>query len=292
MSANSYLPLDSDAPPVFKTILMSNYARVAFIILMLYDHIITLDKEVELIWTLRWRLPKIMFLINRYVLTLFIVLWHIPATHYPLSLSFCKFSNNFLTWSPIFTFNAAELVMVIRVCSLYGHRKVVVWLLSGFFVLSLIGSITMQALLIQTYDTTWYYVSLPGCFLNAVGDPTLQRGSWPPSLVLEGTLTLLTAYKVISYRNEMNRTITMLARDSLVYFVIVFTGFALALANSIHTFGAVVFPVIPITQCVVSMAAGRMMMNLRGLILDDPKYTVHLHTLRFASYHDSDEEPA
>jgi hypothetical protein len=27
MSANSYLPLDSDAPPVFKTILMSNYAR-------------------------------------------------------------------------------------------------------------------------------------------------------------------------------------------------------------------------------------------------------------------------
>jgi hypothetical protein len=35
-----------------------------------------------------------------------------------------------------------------------------------------------------------------------------------------------------------------------------------------------------------------MMMNLRGLILDDPEYTVHLHTLRFARYHDSDEEPA
>jgi hypothetical protein len=34
-----------------------------------------------------------------------------------------------------------------------------------------------------------------------------------------------------------------------------------------------------------------MMMNLRGLILDDPKYTVHLCTLRSASYHDSDEEP-
>lgn len=35
-----------------------------------------------------------------------------------------------------------------------------------------------------------------------------------------------------------------------------------------------------------------MMMNLRGLKLDDPEYTVHLPTLRFASYHDSDEEPA
>jgi hypothetical protein len=33
--------------------------------------------------------------------------------------------------------------------------------------------------------------------------------------------------------------------------------------------------------------AGRMMMNLRGLMLDDPEHTVHLHTLRFADYHDS-----
>jgi hypothetical protein len=29
------------------------------------------------------------------------------------------------------------------------------------------------------------------------------------------------------------------------------------------------------------------MMNLRGLMLDDPEHTVHLHTLRFADYHDS-----
>jgi hypothetical protein len=27
-----------------------------------------------------------------------------------------------------------------------------------------------------------------------------------------------------------------------------------------------------------------MMMNIRGLILDDPEHTVHLYTLEFASY--------
>ncbi|KIM83163.1 hypothetical protein PILCRDRAFT_7563 [Piloderma croceum F 1598] len=35
------------------------------------------------------------------------------------------------------------------------------------------------------------------------------------------------------------------------------------------------------TQWITSIAVGRMMMNLRGLILDDPEHTAHLQTLQF-----------
>jgi hypothetical protein len=35
---------------------------------------------------------------------------------------------------------------------------------------------------------------------------------------------------------------------------------------------------------------GRMMMNIRGLILDDPEHTVHLRTLKFANRHGSGSE--
>jgi hypothetical protein len=35
-----------------------------------------------------------------------------------------------------------------------------------------------------------------------------------------------------------------------------------------------------------------MMMNIRGLILDDPEHTVHLQTLEFAKPHDSGFEEA
>jgi hypothetical protein len=34
--------------------------------------------------------------------------------------------------------------------------------------------------------------------------------------------------------------------------------------------------------------AGRMMMNIRGLIMDDPEHTVHLHTIHFATHDNSD----
>jgi len=37
------------------------------------------------------------------------------------------------------------------------------------------------------------------------------------------------------------------------------------------------------TQCISSIAVGRMMMNIRGLILDDSERTVHLPTLQFAA---------
>ena len=35
---------------------------------------------------------------------------------------------------------------------------------------------------------------------------------------------------------------------------------------------------------------GRMMMNIRGLILDDPEHTVYLQTLEFPRRHDSGPE--
>ncbi|KIM88319.1 hypothetical protein PILCRDRAFT_814221 [Piloderma croceum F 1598] len=110
---------------------------------------------------------------------------------------------------------------------------------------------------------------------------TYQWHVWIPSLALEGTLMLLTACKIIAYRDGMNRTITVLARDSLLYFVIAFAGLALSVANSVHPIKALNFPVIPPTQCIISIAVGRMVMNIRGLILDDPDRTVYLQSLEF-----------
>jgi hypothetical protein len=37
-----------------------------------------------------------------------------------------------------------------------------------------------------------------------------------------------------------------------------------------------------------SHKVGRMMMNLRGLVLDDPEHTAHLQTLQFAAYNNTD----
>ncbi|KIM73039.1 hypothetical protein PILCRDRAFT_734028 [Piloderma croceum F 1598] len=74
MSASSYAPLDSYAPTIFSEALATNYMNAGFLMLLLYDHVITLDKEVDWIWTLQWRLPKVIFIVNRYAITPLLVI--------------------------------------------------------------------------------------------------------------------------------------------------------------------------------------------------------------------------
>jgi hypothetical protein len=102
---------------------------------------------------------------------------------------------------------------------------------------------------------------------------------WIPFLAIEAVLMLLTVYKSIAYRNQTNRAIIVLARDSILYFVVVFACLVSVLALDIPLYITVSIQ-IP-AQCVASIAVGRMMMNIRGLVLDDPEYTAHLTTLQF-----------
>jgi len=125
-STASYQPLDSEAPAVFRACQRDNYLCVAFITLLFYDRTITLDKEVEWIWTLRWRLPKIVFFLNRYVISSLILLDSILDFIFPLSISFCNFANTYLTLIPVLVLCTVQLLLVVRVCSLYGSGKVVI----------------------------------------------------------------------------------------------------------------------------------------------------------------------
>ncbi|KIM75645.1 hypothetical protein PILCRDRAFT_827079 [Piloderma croceum F 1598] len=201
----------------------------------------------------------------------------------------CKFGADFLTWSPILNVGVAELLMIVRVCSLYGHSKYTIWSLGGIFILALSATAVFQVLFMRTYIIVLYYEFLPGCY-GVMTSTSEQWHVWIPALAFEGILMLLTIYKVISsYYNQMNRTITVLARDSMVYFVIAFVGLALTVANSIHAI--VVFSILLPIQCIISIAVGRMMMNIRGLNLDDSEHTVHLRTLEFTHHHNSGSEP-
>ncbi|KIM91463.1 hypothetical protein PILCRDRAFT_130148 [Piloderma croceum F 1598] len=76
--------LGADDLQFFSSTWKNNYFIAGSIALLLYDHIITLDKEVEWIWTLRWRLPKVLFIINRYIISLLLLLDIVPELVYPV----------------------------------------------------------------------------------------------------------------------------------------------------------------------------------------------------------------
>jgi len=79
----------------------------------------------------------------------------------------------------------------------------------------------------------------------------------------------------------MNQTIAMLARDSIIYYILIFA--CLVITIIADTDYNIKIDVAVLTQCISSIAVGRMMMNIRGLIMDDPEHTTNLKTLQFAT---------
>jgi len=191
----------------------------------------------------------------------------------------CNFHYN-ITWVPLLNFSAAELLLIIRVCSLYEHRKPVVWPLRCFYVAAVSMAIVSQVL----YRRAWYTLPqldfFPGCRVlsrtSEFSSSVAQWHVWMTYLLVEGVLVLLTAYKLRSYRKSPNRLTTVLARDSIVYFVIVLACLVLLVVYDLLPAMNVDFRVA--CQCVVSIAVGRMMMNIHGPRLDNAKYAVQLQT--------------
>jgi len=46
---------------------VANYVVVAFVMALLYDYLLTFGEEVEFVWQQRMSLGKILFLLNRYI---------------------------------------------------------------------------------------------------------------------------------------------------------------------------------------------------------------------------------
>jgi len=56
-----------------RSIQSTQYAQLASSAIILFDHLVTLDGEVELIWKSPWSMGKALFILNRYY-TLFSVI--------------------------------------------------------------------------------------------------------------------------------------------------------------------------------------------------------------------------
>jgi len=150
--------------------------------------------------------------------------------------------------------------------------------LTGLFVFETIAVIVNDANLSHHMKAFSAYESLPGCWVHITGN--LYR-SWIPLMIFEGIIMFLTLYKVFPFRTStLTPIITLLARDSILYFVAIFSSMVMNVLDfKLITEFSLLFP----TAFIACVTVSRMMMNLRGLIMEDPDHTVQLQTLHFAS---------
>ncbi|KAH9896783.1 hypothetical protein C8Q73DRAFT_789102 [Cubamyces lactineus] len=241
MAVNSFADalLLEALPAIEKT----RYAELSSTVIILFDHIITLDQEINLIWHSHWSLGKILFLLNRYY-ALCIVIFN----------NYALFNNNNLTdshsthrsppfsclswfrwqgWTGVITFVIAELILQLRLYALYFRdRRILACMVSvclgaaassAYVMGSGLSHITSVAVTLpHTRSTVCVPSGLPGNFY----------AFWIPMLISESVLCGLALFRGFqSYRPGSNvfqsgrRIIEILVRDSLSYFVIIFATY-------------------------------------------------------------------
>jgi len=109
-------------------------------------------------------------------------------------------------------------------------------------------------------------------------------------MCFDGILLILALVKTFTLRSHFNPTVRLLARDSVLYFVLMF---ACLVVNLVAGLPGLNIPVVIPAEWIACIAVSRMMMNIRGLAFDNPSGSqrAELSTLVFRGHnptHDRD----
>ncbi|TEB31061.1 hypothetical protein FA13DRAFT_478427 [Coprinellus micaceus] len=190
-------------PPQLQTLLqglhhieVTRYTQMASTCIILYDHLLTFDDEVELIWKASWSMGKGMFLINRYHSVASVIFMNYGFFSPTLTPSFCNQFFQWQGWTGLIACIVAEVILQMR------------------FVLAKITATT---------------VNIPNgkfCMPHGVSDKFYIF--WVPMLAFECllcTLALIRGFQAFVSDGSLFRRgrelVQILLRDSVLYFLVI-----------------------------------------------------------------------
>ncbi|KAF7352403.1 hypothetical protein MVEN_01204600 [Mycena venus] len=240
-NASEYSP--ADAEQYVSLTLIQNYVVYATSALLVYELIVTFDEEVERVWSLKWRLPKLLFILNRYITRGLLILQFIAGDYPGTSARFCEIYGYWQVIPPRLAILAAQAIMVIRLWAIYNNTRNMLYFLILVYALEVGAVIGCMTLAVEYTQGTSQPAPL-GCGLDALS-PLLKSyasGTWIAPVCFELIVLALTVVKLfpplpprfrffggmnvnvmkgLSIATRMrNPTLDMLARDSLIYFAL------------------------------------------------------------------------
>jgi len=247
----------------------SNYATVAFVMTLLYDYALTFAEEVEFVWRQKMGLAKMLFLLNRYIpLVDLVILMNSYVNQDIHNEKFCSPWFQIDSWLAVFSAIVIDIMMLLRTWAIWRRsRNILIYL----------GVILMLCTIVA-FGCTLYemltVIKIPSpdrlrpCE-TTYPNPNVFYGVWVSVIVFDSTIVTLTLLKVLpAPQHDQSAPYTsQILGDGVLYFVMIFLASIAniivisaappALATMLVTF----YRVISATLC------SRLALNIRGLFL-------------------------
>ncbi|CAL1694131.1 unnamed protein product [Somion occarium] len=248
-----------------------HFCEAATTFWLLYDWVISMGDEIELIWTSANTTPKFLYFISRYfgLVTQFVYV----TDAMPL---YCRTQLIFRTFTYYVLHVSVELSLLIRIYALWNQSKKVAIILASVFGLVQAANIVMLVIAetvmigpLVPYPSNW---PINGCFV--LSNPRFFRACWIPILVFETLLFVMNTMKCLSYR-PLSRTplVVRLFRDGTIYYalmcvVLLLRTFSQYRSNLLSNFVTDTF-----MTAVFSYAGSALMLSIRSLAAERDRLT-------------------
>ncbi|KAJ7268681.1 hypothetical protein B0H12DRAFT_1096135 [Mycena haematopus] len=73
--------IDEDLTQAFLYIMITRYVTAAALVILIYDHLLSLGSEVKLIWPVKFSAPKVLFLFIRYMVPIVLIIYTVQLSH-------------------------------------------------------------------------------------------------------------------------------------------------------------------------------------------------------------------
>ncbi|KZT20881.1 hypothetical protein NEOLEDRAFT_1140217 [Neolentinus lepideus HHB14362 ss-1] len=223
----------ADNVALVREIQQTRYAELASSIIVIYDHLITLDQEIELIWKSHWTIGKVLFLINRYYALASVICNNciLFSTHLSDSVSFCLRLFQWQACTGLLVSTIAEIILLLRLYALYQLNRRVLFFMLAAFIVSVGAAATILGLVLVRVSA--HSQLLPGVpFCLPLDVPSWFYTFWIPLLAFESLLCGLALIRAFGYfraRPTMFQSgryiVNILIRDSVIYYLIVFATY-------------------------------------------------------------------
>ncbi|KIM42726.1 hypothetical protein M413DRAFT_122450 [Hebeloma cylindrosporum] len=241
-------------------LLASKYFQLAAFVMLVYDHMLTFDQEVNRIWRQKLSGASVLFLINRYITPLQFIIILVAFQDPNWTLQACDNYVLFEGVSSVTLVAVCELIMILRIYALYRRLPILIFLMTLWATQLTVSAIGLH---------TGYKIPLPpmlvGCILTS--DSPIFPSLWVAPLITDACVFILTLSRTRQYIKDSGTapTVYIFVRDGALYFLVIF------LANLMNILVYFLSPVdlralgASFSQMITSVMISRLVLNLRSL---------------------------
>ncbi|KAF9035722.1 hypothetical protein BDZ89DRAFT_480978 [Hymenopellis radicata] len=202
---------------------LSTYFDVSATALYVFDYLLTLEQEVDLIWGSKWTITKLLYLVTRYstFVTAGVFLWTDVTPN--MSAENCLVVYKMDGWLATAGVVLAEVILTLRTWAVWNRHRFLTVCMPVLFLAHFVAVFTVMGIFLSSIQ--FLILPLPdlkGCLVSAANP--IFRWDFITSMMYEGVMLLLMVAKSYQQFREAreissSRLLNVILKDGVMYYL-------------------------------------------------------------------------